>query len=171
VAAHHNMKKHWLLERQGYLEQGVVVDEGNVDSAGIVGVGVHHVIAPSRRQCRVHALQESVDDEAVFDLAHAQQVWPLAGVHRRDHRSKLIDLAIVPLIKIIWSIHRRRGAAHVLATVGGHDHQGLVSCADQVRPRDEGGRWRQRLKLQDHHLAMILIKRGPVRGPSEEWDA
>jgi hypothetical protein len=28
----------------------------------------------------------------------------LTGVHRRDHQSKLVDLTIVPMIKIIWSI-------------------------------------------------------------------
>jgi hypothetical protein len=59
VAAHHNMEEHRLLERQGNLEQGVVVDEGDVDSEGIAGVGVNHRITPRRRQCRVHSVEES----------------------------------------------------------------------------------------------------------------
>jgi hypothetical protein len=32
------------------MEQGVVVDEHNVDPAGIVGVGVHNGIGPMRMQ-------------------------------------------------------------------------------------------------------------------------
>jgi hypothetical protein len=40
----------------------------------------------------------------VFDLARAEQVRPLAGVHRPDRRGELVDLAIIAMIKIIWSI-------------------------------------------------------------------
>jgi hypothetical protein len=40
------------------------------------------------------------------------------GVHGRDHRRKLVDLAIVSMVKIIWSIQpSRRGAGHVSARV------------------------------------------------------
>jgi hypothetical protein len=53
---------------------------------------------------------------AARELTHSQQVASLAGVHRGDHRSKLVDLAIVPIIKIIWSIQpsswSRSGVGH-----------------------------------------------------------
>jgi hypothetical protein len=32
-----------------------------------------------------------------FDLADTEQIRPLAGMHRRDHRSKVVDLAITQL--------------------------------------------------------------------------
>jgi len=49
VAVHHNMEKHRLFKGQGNLEQGVVVDEGDVDSAGIAGVGMNNRVTPRRR--------------------------------------------------------------------------------------------------------------------------
>ena len=40
-----------------------------------------------------------------FSTSHtASKSGPLAGVHRRDHRSKLVELAIMAMIKIICSI-------------------------------------------------------------------
>jgi hypothetical protein len=55
VAADHHVVEHRLLNRQWNLEQGVVVDERDVDSAGIVAVRVHDRVlraaAKSRAPC------------------------------------------------------------------------------------------------------------------------
>ena len=63
VAAHHHVEEHRLLEGQGNLEQGVVVDERDIDAAGVTGVGVHHLITARCWQRRVHPFDETVDHE------------------------------------------------------------------------------------------------------------
>jgi hypothetical protein len=50
----------------------------------------------------------------------------------------------------------------------GRDHQGLVFCAERVRLAATVVDDAKGIKLQDHHLAMILINRGTCTfGPSE----
>ena len=53
-----------------------------------------------------------------------------AHARPRDHRSRLVDVAIVPMVKIIWST---QPVVVELAGRSGRDHQGLVFCADRVR--------------------------------------
>jgi hypothetical protein len=79
---------------------------------------------------------------------------------RTDDQDHLVDLA------------HHRGAGQVSTTVAARrrDHQGLVSCADRVAPAttavDDA-----RLKLQDHHLAMILNQQWPTTRSAWERDS
>ena len=77
----------WALQR-------VVVNERHINAAGIAGVGVNHLVAARGGQRCIHPLDETVDHETVLDLTHSKQIGSLAGVHRRDHGGKLVDLAI-----------------------------------------------------------------------------
>jgi hypothetical protein len=94
----------------------------------------------------------------------------VAGVPWGDHRSKLVDLAIVPMIKIIWSQFKPSSwSGQVAATVAAIIK--VLSAADRVRRATPAVDARG-IKIQDHHLAMILINRGGcTRGPAGESDA
>jgi hypothetical protein len=93
VAAHDDVKEHLA---DGYVEEVGVVDEGDVDTARVIGVGVDDLEVAPRQRC-VEDGNEQFEDEAVLDLAHAEQVGPGAAVHLRDHRGELGDLAVAPL--------------------------------------------------------------------------
>jgi hypothetical protein len=131
VAAHHHMEKHNLLRRRGNLEQRVVVDERNINSAGIASVGVNHRVTPRCRQGSIQPLEESVDDETVL-ASHTPSKsgpWPCSSPRspRRagrscdhsDDQDHLVDLA------------HHRGAGQVSATVA-TIIKDLVSCVDRV---------------------------------------
>ena len=69
-------------------------------------------------------------DSAEWDwlLDRHQQVGALAGVHRGDHRSRLVDLAIQSIVvEPVGVGHSRRHC------------QGLRCCPDQVMQRDASG--------------------------------
>lgn len=100
-----------------------------------------------------------------------KQVGSVGGVPLGDHRSKLVDLAIVPMIKIIWSqFGPSWWSGQVAATVAAIIK--VLSAADRVRRATPAVDDARRIKIQDHHLAMILINRGGcTRGPAGESDA
>nr|WP_098462913.1 hypothetical protein [Isoptericola jiangsuensis] len=74
VASHDHVEEHGLVARFRHPEQVGVVEEGDVDPAGVVGVGVHHLVPAGRGQGGVHPVAQPVDDEPVLDLADAEQV-------------------------------------------------------------------------------------------------
>ena len=77
-----------------------------------------------------------------FDLADTEQIRPLAGMHRRDHRGKVVDLAIKQLWRPagnIVLILESRGPAR---PASGQDQHCPRSGADHSAVTDDCvGRW------------------------------
>jgi hypothetical protein len=90
VAAHDDVKEDFV---SGRLEEPRLVDEGHVDAVRIIGVGMDDRVAASR-QPRIERVDEQIDDEAVLDLADAEQVRAGTCVHLRAHRRELGDFAV-----------------------------------------------------------------------------
>ncbi len=135
VAAHHHVEEHRLLERCGDLEQGVVVDEGHVDAAGVLGVGVHHPVAARGGKRGVHGVDETVDHEPVLDLADAEEVRPPALVHARDDRGELVDLAVAQPRRPAGDV-ALDGAEHLVGASAQRDRVLLVEEVLEVPPGD-----------------------------------
>jgi hypothetical protein len=93
AAAHHHVEERLPVRN---LEPVRVMQEGHIDAAGVVGVGVHHLVATARR-AGGELLDQQVEDESVLDLADPEQVRAGAVVHLHDHRGQLGDLPIPQL--------------------------------------------------------------------------
>ncbi len=92
VAAHHDVEEHlisWCLEEPG------VVDEGHVDAAGVVRVGMDNGVVATR-ECGVKCADQKIDNEAVLDFADPEQIRAASAVHLGDDGRKLGDLAVAP---------------------------------------------------------------------------
>jgi hypothetical protein len=90
VPAHHDVKEHFTGR---HLEQVDVVDERDIDAAGVFRISVHDLVG-ARRQWRCESRNEQIEHEPVLDFADPEQVGTGAVIHLGDDRCKPGHLSI-----------------------------------------------------------------------------